>query len=74
LHYGIVLLIAMGTGAFLPPAGVGFYIACAVMRTDIETASRAMVPYLVVLILALLIVAFVPWFTVFLPRRLNLGG
>ena len=74
LHYGIVLLIAMGIGAFLPPAGVGFYVACAIMRTDIETASRAMAPYLVVLILALLIVAFVPWFTVFLPRRLNLGG
>ena len=44
------------------------------MRTDIESASRAMVPYLAVLIIALLIVAFVPWFTVFLPRALNLGG
>jgi TRAP-type C4-dicarboxylate transport system permease large subunit len=74
LHYGIVLLIAMGAGAFLPPAGVGFYVACAIMRTDIESASRAMVPYLVVLIIALLIVAFVPWFTVFLPRALGLGG
>ena len=32
LHYGIVLLIAMGVGAFLPPLGVGFYIACAIAR------------------------------------------
>jgi tripartite ATP-independent transporter DctM subunit len=74
LHYGIVLLIAMGVGAFLPPAGVGFYVACAIMGTDIETASRAMLPYLAVLVIALLIVAFVPWFTVFLPRALGLGG
>jgi tripartite ATP-independent transporter DctM subunit len=74
LHYGIVLLIAMGIGAFLPPAGVGFYVACAIMGTDIETAARAMLPYLVVLIVALLIVAFVPWFTVSLPRALGLGG
>lgn len=74
LHYGIVLLIAMGIGAFLPPAGVGFYVACAIMGTDIEAASRAMMPYLVVLIIALLIVAFVPWFTLFLPHALNLGG
>jgi tripartite ATP-independent transporter DctM subunit len=74
LHYGIVLLIAMGVGAFLPPAGVGFYVACAIMRTDIEAASRAMIPYLVVLIAGLMIVAFVPWFTVFLPRAFNLGG
>jgi TRAP-type C4-dicarboxylate transport system permease large subunit len=74
LHYGIVLLIAMGIGAFLPPAGVGFYVACAIMRTDIESASRAMMPYLAVLIVALLIVAFVPWFTVFLPRAFGLVG
>jgi tripartite ATP-independent transporter DctM subunit len=74
LHFGIVLLIAMGIGAFLPPAGVGFYVACAIMKTDIESASRAMVPYLAVLIIALLIVAFVPWFTVSLPRAFNLGG
>jgi TRAP-type C4-dicarboxylate transport system permease large subunit len=33
-----------------------------------------MVPYLVVLIIALLIVAFVPWFTVSLPRAFSLGG
>jgi tripartite ATP-independent transporter DctM subunit len=74
LHFGIVLLIAMGVGAFLPPAGVGFYVACAIMKTDIEGASRAMVPYLVVLIIALLIVAFVPSFTVSLPRAFGLGG
>jgi TRAP-type C4-dicarboxylate transport system permease large subunit len=33
-----------------------------------------MVPYLAVLIIGLLIVAFVPWFTVSLPRAFGLGG
>ncbi len=74
LHYGIVLLIAMGIGAFLPPAGVGFYVACAIVRTDIESASRAMVPYLIVLLIGLCIVAFVPWFTVSLPNAFGFGG
>ena len=44
LHYGILLIIAMGIGAFIPPAGVGFYVCCAVMRTDIEAATRVMAP------------------------------
>lgn len=74
LHFGIVLLIAMGIGAFLPPVGVGFYVACAIMRTDIERASRAMIPYLLVLIVGLLIVAFVPWFTLFLPAAVGFTG
>jgi tripartite ATP-independent transporter DctM subunit len=72
LHYGIVLVIAMGIGAFMPPAGVGFYVCCAIQRTRIEEASRAMLPYLGVLVAGLLIVAFVPWFTLLLPRAVGL--
>jgi tripartite ATP-independent transporter DctM subunit len=74
LHYALVLIIAMGIGGFMPFAGVGFYVCCAVMRCDIETASRAMLPYLVMLIAGLLIVAFVPWFTLALPHYFGFRG
>jgi tripartite ATP-independent transporter DctM subunit len=72
LHYGIVLLIAMGIGAFLPPLGVGFYIACAIARAPMGRSTRAMVPYVAVLLAGLLLVAFVPWFTLSLPRAFGL--
>jgi tripartite ATP-independent transporter DctM subunit len=74
LHYALVLIIAMGIGGFMPFAGVGFYVCCAVMRCNIETASRAMLPYLVMLIAGLLIVAFVPWFTLALPHYFGFRG
>jgi tripartite ATP-independent transporter DctM subunit len=74
LHYALVLIIAMGIGGFMPFAGVGFYVCCAVMRCDIETASRAMLPYLLMLIAGLLIVAFVPWFTLALPHYFGFRG
>ena len=74
LHYALVLIIAMGIGGFMPFAGVGFYVCCAVMRCDIETASRAMLPYLVMLLAGLLIVAFVPWFTLALPHYFGFHG
>jgi TRAP-type C4-dicarboxylate transport system permease large subunit len=74
LHYGIVLVIAMGIGAFMPPVGSGFYIACAICETTIEQSAREMVPLIVVLCLGLLVVAFVPWFTLFLPAVFHLGG
>jgi tripartite ATP-independent transporter DctM subunit len=73
LHYGIVLLVAMGIGAFLPPLGVGFYIACSVVRAHADRATRAMAPYFSVLIVGVLVVAFVPWFTMLLPRLLHLA-
>jgi tripartite ATP-independent transporter DctM subunit len=69
MHYALVLIIAMGVGGFMPLAGVGFYVCCAIMRANIEAASRAMLPYLVVVLIGLLVVAFVPWFATFLPRH-----
>jgi len=74
LHYALVLIIAMGIGGFMPFAGVGFYVCCAVMRCNIETASRAMLPYLIVLLAGLMIVAFVPWFTLLLPHYFGFHG
>ena len=74
LHYALVLIIAMGIGGFMPFAGVGFYVCCAVMRCDIETASRAMLPDLIMLIAGLLVIAFVPWFTLALPHYFGFHG
>src|SRR6516225_7639550 len=74
LHYALVLIIAMGVGGFMPLAGVGFYVCCAVMRCDFESASRAMLPYLAMLIAGLLIVAFVPEFTLALPHYFGFRG
>jgi tripartite ATP-independent transporter DctM subunit len=68
IHYAMVLLIAMGAGAFMPPVGIGFYIACAVCRSNVESSARAMLPYLGVLLLGLLLVAFVPWLTLAVPN------
>src|SRR6266567_608487 len=74
LHYALVLIIAMGVGGFVPLAGVGFYVCCAIMRCNVEQASRAMMPYLAVVLFGLLVVAFVTWFALFLPRYFGFAG
>ena len=74
LHYALVLIIAMGVGGFMPLAGIGFYVCCAIMRADIEAASKAMLPYLGMVLVGLLVVAFVPWFALFLPHYFGFRG
>jgi TRAP-type C4-dicarboxylate transport system permease large subunit len=74
LHYALVLIIAMGVGGFMPLAGVGFYVCCAVMRCDVESASRAMIPYLAVVLIGLVIIAFVPWIVLALPNHFGFRG
>jgi C4-dicarboxylate transporter DctM subunit len=72
LHYGILVVAALGLGLFIPPFGVGFFIACALGRTSVEAAARAYVPYVAALVLGLLLIAFVPWLTVIVPRLMKL--
>ncbi len=72
LHYGIIMITALGIGLFQPPIGIGFLIACALGKVNVESATRAYTPYFIVLLAGALIVAFVPWFTLVLPRLFGL--
>jgi tripartite ATP-independent transporter DctM subunit len=71
IHYSMIMILAMGVGIFIPPIGIGFYVSCTVSESRLEATSRAMLPYLAVLILGVLVVAFVPWFTLAVPRLLQ---
>jgi tripartite ATP-independent transporter DctM subunit len=61
VHYAMVVILAMGLGLFAPPFGVGFYAACAIGRVSPDEAMTRIWPYLGALLLALVIVAAVPW-------------
>jgi TRAP-type C4-dicarboxylate transport system permease large subunit len=71
LHFGVVLVIAMGIGLFAPPLGLGLYGACLIGGVPIETTVRPILGYLGLLLLCLLVIAFVPDLTLWLPRRLG---
>ena len=66
------LVAAVGIGLFLPPIGVGLFIACGIAELSVDRATRAMLPFVFVLSLGLIIVILVPWITLVLPRLLNL--
>jgi len=68
LHYGILIIASIGIGVFMPPIGVGLFVACAIAKMNIVDSARYMAPYLVILCLGLLVVTFVPWFTLVLPQ------
>lgn len=68
VHYGIVIVAAMGVAFFLPPIGVGLSIAAGVGRVDLDDVSRTYVPYLVALVAGLVLIALFPTLTLILPR------
>lgn len=61
VHYSMVVILAMGTGLFAPPFGVGYYGCCAVSKVHPDEGIRYIWGYLAALVLGLVVVAFVPW-------------
>ena len=64
VHYAMVIILAMGIGLFAPPFGLGYYAACTIGRVNPDAAVRRIWPYLGALLVGLIIVAFVPWFSI----------
>ena len=64
VHYAMVVVLSMGLGLFSPPFGVGFYVASAIGRVDPSQAMRPIIGYMAALLVGLLIVALVPWFSI----------
>jgi tripartite ATP-independent transporter DctM subunit len=69
VQYAIVAVLAMGIGLFSPPLGLGYYSACIIGKCDPDTAFGRVVPYLAALVVALALVAAIPWLSLgFLHR------
>jgi tripartite ATP-independent transporter DctM subunit len=72
LHFGTVLVIAMGLGLFAPPIGLGLFATCAITGTEMKNVARPMLKYLVVLFVVLMLLVFVPGFSLWLPRHFGM--
>jgi C4-dicarboxylate transporter DctM subunit len=68
LHYSIVVVAATGLGLFLPPVGIGLYIASSFANLNADQTFRAMLPYTAVLALGILILMIFPWLTLIIPH------
>ena len=64
VHYAMVVIFAMGIGLFAPPFGVGYYGACAISKVDPDEGMQHIWGYMAALLVGLVIVAAVPWFSI----------
>ncbi len=68
VHAGVFMVLNMTIGLSTPPVGTSLFIAASITKTDIQTASRAMLPFLAACILVLLLVTYFPVFTLWIPN------
>ena len=60
IHFGIVMIVAISIGFLTPPVGVNLFVGCSIGNISIERLSVAVLPFLLSMVLALLVLAFIP--------------
>ena len=66
-HFGIVMVLNLCIGLCTPPVGSVLFVGCGVAGTSITRVIRPLLPMYVAMVLALMVVAFVPWLSLWLP-------
>lgn len=68
VHLGIIFLANMQIGYFTPPVGMNLFIASYRFNRPLLDIYAACVPFMIVLLVALLLITYVPWFSMALIR------
>ena len=70
LQFGMILLVNLGLGLTTPPVGTCLFAGCAVGRLPMEKAVRTIWPFYVAILIALLLITFVPAISLTPPNLL----
>jgi tripartite ATP-independent transporter DctM subunit len=71
VHLGVVMVFAIMIGQYTPPMGLSLFVMRDVAQLSLGRVSIAVAPFLIPLIGALLIMAYVPGIVLWLPRLLG---
>lgn len=72
IHFGILLCFNLSIGTITPPVGTILFTGCRVGGTTIESVIKTLLPYFGVILIALLLVTYIPQISMFLPHILGL--
>jgi C4-dicarboxylate transporter DctM subunit len=68
VHFGTFVVMNLGIGFTTPPFGLSLFIASSIAKVPISSVIKPILPYILTMIAFLLVVTYVPWFSMVLPR------
>ncbi|MEZ5657083.1 MAG: TRAP transporter large permease [Burkholderiaceae bacterium] len=60
IHFGILLVVTSEIGFLTPPLGVNLFVACGISGLRLEEIARAVIPFIVAIIIGLLLLILFP--------------
>jgi len=71
VHLGIIFLANLEIGYLTPPVGLNLFISSLRFHTPVFTVVRSVIPFTLILLLALLVITYVPELSLFLVEALG---
>jgi tripartite ATP-independent transporter DctM subunit len=68
IHFGIVMVMNLSIGLCTPPVGSVLFVGCSVARLPITAVIKPLLPFYGAMIVALLLVTYLPELSLWLPR------
>jgi C4-dicarboxylate transporter DctM subunit len=72
VHFGILIDVNMEVGLCHPPVGLNLYVASGISGLGITELTKAVMPWLLTMLVFLVIVTYWPWLTLVLPKALGM--
>ena len=72
VHFGIIMIANLCIGVSTPPIGTCVFIGCGVGKTTIANVTRKIIPFSLAMIASLMLITYIPWLSLWLPKALKL--
>jgi C4-dicarboxylate transporter, DctM subunit len=68
IHFGIIVTVNLSIGMFTPPFGLNIFISQSLFKVPMAQIVRGVGPFLLIQLAALMIITYVPWFSLYLGQ------
>ena len=72
IHFGLIMIANLCIGICTPPVGTCLFVGCGVGNTTISKVLPSLLPFFAAMIVALMLVTYIPALSLFIPHLLHL--
>jgi C4-dicarboxylate transporter DctM subunit len=67
VHFGIIMVVNLSIGFITPPLGINLFVSSRIGNTKLETVTRGIIPFVLVMIACLMLITYIPKISMLLP-------
>ena len=71
IFFGVLMIVNLAIGCITPPVGLDLFVVSGITKLPMEKITKAISPYLAVLIIDLVIITYFPQIILFIPHLLG---